>query len=92
METRQFISCDYHDYERKICFHCIGYGKAGGEMALGFQFAGGSSKGLASGGEWRCFDLSSVRNAKLHDGPWRSGSSHTKIQVCVKDIHFEVMG
>ena len=92
MEARQQIICVYQGHTREICFHCIGYGKDGGEQALGFQFAGGSSKGLPPGGQWRCLDIGQLRDVQPRNGPWYSGENHAKPQTCVKDVHFEVMG
>jgi hypothetical protein len=92
MEARQQVICTYQGYEREICFHCIGYGIDRGEKALGFQFAGGSSKGLPPEGQWRCLDLGQLQNARPREGAWHSGQKHAKPQSCVKDVHFEVRG
>lgn len=92
MKSRQQVTCTYQGYDREICFHCIGYGKDGGEKALGFQFAGSSSKGLPPGGQWRCLDLDQIIGAQARDGAWFSGDNHAKPQTCVKEVHLEVMG
>ena len=92
MQARSPAVCMYQGYEREICFHCIGYGGDGGEKALGFQYAGGSSKGLPPGGQWRCLDLGQLQQVRSKDGVWHSGEGHSKPQSCVKDVHYEVMG
>jgi hypothetical protein len=92
MESRLQITCSYQGHDREICFHSIGYGKDGGEKALGFQFAGSSSKGLPIGGQWRCMDLAQLSNVQPRTGSWYSGTDHGKPQTCVKDVHYEVMG
>ena len=63
---------------------------SGDEMALVYQFAGGSSQGLPPSGEWRCLRLGSVKDAKARLGAWHTGFSHLRPQTCVKRIEFEV--
>lgn len=92
MEARLPVVCIYQGYEREICFHCIGYGIDGGEKALGFQYAGGSSKGLPPGGQWRCLNLDQLESVRSKEGGWHSGQGHSKPQSCVKEVHFEVTG
>ena len=86
----QQIICTYHGFRREICPHVVGWGLAGQEMALAYQFAGESSKGLPVGGEWRCFRLGSVKDAIARPGAWHTGQSHLKPQTCVQRIEFEV--
>jgi hypothetical protein len=57
---------------------------------LAYQFGGGSSKGLAPGGQWKCLALSKVHNARLRDGPWYSGASHTQANSCVTVVDLDV--
>ena len=89
-KRRSHIVCTYHGLQREICPHVIGWGKNGEEMALAYQFAGDSSKGLPPEGEWRCLRLPEVRNATAMPGTWHTGDSHLKPQTCVKNIEFEV--
>ena len=67
----------------------LGY-KVGEEMALTFQFGGNSKSGLPPGGEWRCFALADVHNARLREGPWRTGKQHGNPQVCVDIVDLDV--
>jgi hypothetical protein len=90
-KSRHQISCSYHGLPREICPHVIGWGKAGEEMALVYQFAGASSQGLPPGGEWRCLKLAEVKNATGRAGAWHTGHSHLKPQTCVKRVEFEVI-
>lgn len=83
------IVCMYQGYQREICPHAVGWAD-NGEQALSFQFAGASSSRLPPEGQWRCFELSQVRDARLRDGPWHTGDSHRKPQTCVKDVAMEV--
>jgi hypothetical protein len=82
--------CNYNGLSREVCPHVIGWGLRGEEMALVYQFAGQSSKGLPPNGEWRCLRLGDVRDAVLRTGAWHTDPSHTKPQSCVKRIEFEV--
>lgn len=92
MEARQQIVCEYQGYERLLCPHCIGYGKNGGEQMLAFQFAGGSSKGLPPGGQWRCMDVRQMRSVQAREGEWHTGPRHLAPQTCVKEIDLEIYG
>jgi hypothetical protein len=89
MRTRRQVVCTYHGYVRQICPVILGH-SGGHEKALTYQFAGQSKSGLPPGGEWRCLFLAEVTGAKLHDGPWLAGSSHTQPQGCVQDVDIDV--
>jgi hypothetical protein len=89
MQTRKQIICAYDGYVREICPVILGHSK-GHEKALTYQFAGHSKSGLPSGGEWRCLFLSKVSKARLRDGPWLVGSSHTQPQGCVEIVDIDV--
>jgi hypothetical protein len=90
-KNRDQIVCSYNGLERELCPHVIGWGKIGEEKALGYQFAGLSSSGVPPTGEWRCFTLKRVLNARIRPGAWHTGFSHLKPQTCVKQIEFEVI-
>jgi hypothetical protein len=62
----------------------------GQEKALTYQFAGKSSSGLPPNGEWRCFSLADVENARVREGAWHTGSSHMTTQVCVEVVDVDV--
>jgi hypothetical protein len=62
----------------------------GQEVALVYQFGGGSKSGLPSGGEWKCLWLSRVHDVRLRDGPWHSGSSHARRQTCVQIVDIDI--
>jgi predicted nucleic acid-binding protein len=86
---RKQITCLYQEQYREICPHIIGH-KDGQEKALVYQFGGGSTSRLPSKGEWRCFELSKVRDAALREGPWHSGDEHGKTQRCVDKLYIDV--
>lgn len=89
MEDRKQVVCDYDGHTRELCPIILGHTK-GEEKALTFQVGGGSGSGLPPGGEWRCLFLSKVKNVRLRDGSWRTGSSHTQPQGCVEDVDLDV--
>jgi hypothetical protein len=89
-KSRLQIICKYNGLSREVCPHVIGWGLRGEEMALTYQFAGQSSRGLPFGGEWRCLRLQDVLDAVTRAGAWHTGYSHLRPQTCVKRVEFEV--
>jgi hypothetical protein len=89
MADRKHVICVYDGHLRELCPIILGHSH-GQEKALTFQFAGGSSKGLPPGGEWRCLVLSKVCDIQLRDGPWHAGNSHTRPQGCVEVVDLDV--
>ena len=89
MAERKPVHCTYSGYQRIVCPVILGHTK-GEEKALVFQIGGQSSKPLPPQGQWRCLKLANVSGAELHDGPWRSGSSHQQAQTCVEDVDLDV--
>jgi len=89
MAGRKQILCSYDRHRRELCPIVLGHSR-GEEVALTFQFGGGSSKGLAPGGEWRCLFLAGVSDARLRDGPWHAGDSHKVKQGCVEIVDLDV--
>jgi len=45
---------------------------------------------LPPGGQWRCFWLSEVSNARLRDKPWYGGDRHSQPQDCVEIVDLDV--
>jgi hypothetical protein len=86
---RKPITCTYRRLHRELCPHVLGHSR-GREKALTYQFAGGSYSGLPPGGQWRCLFLADVENVQIKEGPWRTGSSHTRTQVCVEVVEVDV--
>jgi hypothetical protein len=86
---RKQILCTYEDYPRELCPIILGHSN-GQEVALTYQFGGGSRSGLPPGGEWKCLRLSRVSDVRLRDGPWHAGSSHTRRQSCVQIVDLDV--
>src|SRR5215467_16103096 len=86
---RKQITCIYRDRYREICPHILGH-TMDDEKALTYQFAGESKSGLPAGGEWRCLFLADVRDARIRDGAWFTGSSHESTQGCVQHVDIDV--
>lgn len=89
MRERKQIRCIYDGHERSICPIILGH-SGDEEMALVYQFAGGSKSGLPREGQWKCFRLAKTSHVRLRDGPWHAGSSHRQAQACVEVVDIDV--
>lgn len=89
MASRQIVVGVYDGHPREMCPHCLGYGKAGEEMALFYQFGGTSRSGAVP--QWKCMRLAGLQIIEVHAGQWQTGTDHGKPQVCVKQVVAEVM-
>jgi hypothetical protein len=82
LERKQIVA-DYDGYHREMCPHVLGM-KDGVRHVLSYQFAGQSSKGLPSEGQWKCMDVDGLSQVSLREGPWFTGTRKTdKPQTCV---------
>jgi hypothetical protein len=88
-EEKQVVF-DFGGHRREVCPVVLGLGRKGEEKVLAFQFGGAGSRPLPPGGEWRCFTLDKVGNARLRDGPWREGGSHQSVQSCVAEVDLDI--
>ena len=86
---RKQVVCTYSGYVREVCPHAVGY-KHNRERVMAYQFAGGSSKGLQPGGEWRCLDIADVSSASVRDGPWHTHPRHSRPNTCIDLVIEEV--
>jgi hypothetical protein len=89
MVERKQIVCRYDGFPRALCPIILGHSK-GEEVALVYQFAGGSKSGLPPGGQWKCLHLSKVTDASLRAGRWHAGSRHDWRQSCVDVVDLDV--
>ena len=80
IEQKQCVSARYRGHQREMCPHALGT-NAGKWRCLFFQFAGGSSKGLPPGGEWRCIPLDGLTISAVYDGRWHS-EPHAEAESC----------
>jgi hypothetical protein len=88
IEQRRQVHATYDGHRRRMCPHLIG-ARDGQPRALFFQFAGASSRGLASGGDWRCLPLDGLSEVSLRDGPWHT-RIHSQPQHCIDVVDLEV--
>jgi hypothetical protein len=89
IHQRKQVTGYYDGFRREMCPHVIGW-KRDSHHVLSYQFAGDSSKGLPSGGEWKCMDVDGISELALRDGPWHTGATHGKPQTCVDRIEAQV--
>jgi hypothetical protein len=89
IRQRKQVICLHDSYVRALCPIILGH-TDGQEVALAYQFAGESSRGLPPGGAWRCLQLARTSNVELRDGRWYAGSSHLQAQKCVDVVDLDV--
>jgi hypothetical protein len=89
MQERKQLRCNYEGFARALCPIMLGY-KRGNERVLCFQFAGGASKGLPPGGQWKCFDLAKMTEVELRSGRWHAGTAHSRPQHCIDDVDLDI--
>jgi hypothetical protein len=88
IEQRQQVLAVYGGHRRRMCPHVIGT-RDGRPRALFFQFDGGSSRGLAPGGDWRCLRLDRLTEVAVEDGRWHT-RAHSEPQRCIEVVDLEV--
>jgi hypothetical protein len=89
MAERKQILCRYDGFPRALCPIILGHNK-GEEVALVYQFAGGSKSGLPPGGQWKCLHLSKATDVTLRAGRWHAGARHDWRQSCVEVVDLDV--
>ncbi len=89
MREQRPVACTYQGRAREIC--PIMLGRTGlDEKALVFQFGGTTSEGPLLKPDWKCFSLGKIKDARLIDGRWHSGSEHSQSQHCMKMVEYDV--
>jgi hypothetical protein len=86
---RTQVLCLYRGYPRALCPAILGHTK-GREYTLAYQFAGESSSGLPSEGQWKCLRVAEMRDVELRRGKWYSGTQHRERQTCVEVVDLDV--
>ena len=86
---RKQIVCRYNGFVRECCPHAIG-ATMGERRVFVYQFAGGSSSGLPVGGEWRCMTIDDMAAISVREGPWHTGTRHSKKQTCIKAVDLDI--
>lgn len=85
---REQVVFSYQGFPREVCPIILGH-KGGPERLLAYQFAGSGSRGPVKG-EWKCFDLAEMKDAKARTGRWYSGDTHRAPQSCIDDVFIDV--
>jgi hypothetical protein len=86
---RKQVLCMYDGFPRAVCPVMLGH-RQGRERALTYQFAGGASKGLPAGGQWKCLDLAKMSDVELRSGAWHDGASHSMPQHCIDEVDLDI--
>jgi len=84
---KRCIEAAFGGHRRGLCPHVLGT-KGGEPRVLCFQYAGGSSRGLAPGGDWRCLPLAGLSQVSIVDGRWRT-RPHSQPQHCIEEVEIE---
>lgn len=88
---RRAVRVQYKGHVRDVCPHTLGW-KNGYEKVLTYQYSGGSSSGLPSGGEWRCMFVSDISSIAVIDtNAWHTGTGHSQPQTCVDTVDIETV-
>ncbi|HEV2383385.1 MAG TPA: hypothetical protein VG206_26785 [Terriglobia bacterium] len=87
--NKKQIRAYYDGFHREMCPHAMGW-KNEVHHVLSFQFAGQSSRPLPPEGQWKCMDVDGLTALAVVDGPWITGSNHSKPQTCIDQIEVEV--
>ena len=91
IQKKKQIHAIYNGHFRKMCPHVLGHSKNGEPMVLSYQFAGNSSKGPLSKGEWRCMKVNELSQVQLVDGTWYSEETkRIRRSPCVDQIDIEI--
>jgi hypothetical protein len=84
--NRKQVTGICESYHREFCPHLLGT-KNGRWHVFGWQFAGGSNHSLPPGGQWRCFEVSSLINLSTRLGEWHRGyTAGKRDQFCIDQI------
>lgn len=70
--------------------HAIGRDNSGDVNVMTFQYGGGSTSKLPSGGQWRCFRVSEISDVKENGDSWHTASDHSRHNTCVTSPDAEV--
>lgn len=84
---RRCVEAVFGGYRRGLCPHVLGT-RDGELRVLCFQYAGGSSRGLAQGGDWRCLPLAGLSQVAIVSGRWRT-KPHLQPQHCIDVVEIE---
>lgn len=68
----------YHDLERFLCPHRLGWNRKGDQRVLSYQYGGESETGLGPPGakeNWRCMAVQELSDVELLEGSWHTAET-----------------
>ncbi len=87
IQEKQCLTGLYDNVVRHFAPHALGTTADGTPAVFVFQYAGETTTGMPSGGEWRCFRLDRLSHLRLNEHRWRSRSNYNlKRQTCLAMI------
>ena len=87
IREKQCLTGLYEGVVRHFAPHALGATSDGTPAVFVFQYAGETTTGLPSGGEWRCFLLDRLSHMRRNEHRWRSRSNYSlKRQSCLATI------
>ena len=91
--NRENVSAEYDGYDREMTPHTLGF-KNGREQCLFYQFGGNSSSSSHfpqnDPRNWRCMEVSRLRNLEVVEGLPQTCDRHSQPQTCVDDVEIEI--
>ena len=88
----QQVIATYNGFRREMCPHALGF-KNGIAHCLFYQFGGQSSSGPIIPGSvqnWRCIPVDGLSEVIIQNGPWHTGTRHSRRQTCIDLVDVEV--
>ena len=92
IQKKQQVIATYNGFRREMCPHTLG-SKNGVAHCLFYQFGGESSSGPIIPGSdknWRCIAVNQLSDIIVLDGPWHTGTRHSRRQTCIDFVEIEV--
>jgi hypothetical protein len=90
---RRPIGALYHDLERLLCPHRLGWNRKGDQRVLSYQYGGESETGLGPPGtkeNWRCMALQELSDVELLEGCWHTAENHSRPAHCIERVEIDV--
>jgi hypothetical protein len=87
IRDKQCLTGLYDGAVRHFAPHALGATADGTPAVFVFHYAGETTSGMPTGGEWRCFHLNRLSRLRLNEHRWRSRSNYNlKRQTCLTMI------
>jgi hypothetical protein len=79
LQRRHAVAVRYHDHERVVCPHVLGFGH-NRPLVLCYQKEGTTSTGALpedASRRWRCLFVDEIEVARIADGAWESAPNYS---------------